>query len=207
MNRRYRLTNDDLFEALSEWDNHLKSTALVVACGGTALTLNGYKESTKDVDFLVPEPKHFKSITKVLELLGYQYREGTDYLHPELPWIFQLYQGQTIFQTALLDPIQEKDKHKVIRKYKHLILGSLNSPDLIISKMFRGTDVDVQDCIALLKAEPIDLYYLAQRYRETADYYYNPTSCKKNLHYLIDAMYEAGIDPKPLKEMSKQWIP
>ncbi len=207
MNRQYRLTNDDLFKVLSEWDDHLRSKALVVACGGTALTLNGYKESTKDVDFLVPEPKHFQSITKVLNLLGYQYRGGTDYLHPEGLWIFQLYPGQTIFQTQLLDPVQEKDKHRIIRKYKHLILGSLNSADLIISKMFRGTGVDVQDCIELLKAEQVDLHYLAQRYKETADYYFDSASCKKNLHYLIDAMAEANINPEQLEEMSKKWTP
>ena len=79
--------------------------------------------------------------------------------------------------------------------------------DLIISKMFRGTDLDVQDCISLLHSESIDLRRLAQRYKETADYYYNPATCKKNLQYLIKGMSLEGMNVLPLKEMSKQWKP
>lgn len=59
MNDRYRLSADDLLAILKDWDAGLKQKCLVVACGGTALTLQGYKESTNDVDLLVPIPKDY----------------------------------------------------------------------------------------------------------------------------------------------------
>ena len=205
MNVQYRLSADDLLNALQEWDLALNRKVLLVACGGTALTLNGYKESTKDVDFLVPDPKHLEIVNKVLPAIGYIKRSGIDWMHPNQPWIFQLWRGQRIFQTDLLDPIQEEGKHRVIKEYKHLVLGCLNSDDLIISKMFRGDGVDVQDSIALLKAEKMDLSSLAQRYKETAGYYIDPAQCRRNLGYLIHAMEKQRMKTAPLKEVFDKW--
>src|SRR5271170_6283618 len=185
MHAQYRLTNEDLQEALTTWDKLLKRRVLVVACGGTALTLYGYKESTKDVDFLVPVPEHYDNILRVVKALGYTEATGNSYKHPDQPWLFELFRGQTIFQTELLEPVQEEGKHRVIKEYEWLVLSCLNPEDLIISKMFRGTMVDVQDSIVMIKSEQIDLVALADRYRETAGYYYNPGTCKKNLEYLI----------------------
>ncbi len=81
----------------------------------------------------------------------------------------------------------------------------LNPDDLVISKMFRGTLVDVQDSIVMIKAENMDLEQLAERYKETAGYYYHPQICKKNLGYLITDLKEQNIDATPLQEMYEQW--
>jgi hypothetical protein len=177
----------------------------VVACGGTALTLLGYKESTRDVDLLVPIPNDYEALIRLLESLGYKPATGNGWKHPNVPWIFDLFRGQTIFQTELLDPIHEKENHRTIFEFNKLTLACLNPADLIISKMFRGTDVDVQDSVLMLKSEPLDLHYLAERYKETADYYYNPAICKTNLGYLIDGLDREGIDSKSLKEVKEQW--
>ena len=207
MNQNYRLNKDNLLDALADWDRGLAISVLVVACGGTALTLQGYKESTKDVDFLVPFPAQFKLLLKFLENSGYKRVTGYGYKHPEQPWIFDLFSGQTIFQTELLDPVHEPGNHKVVKIYDKLTLGCLNSEDLIISKMFRGTQVDVQDSVLLIKKENLDLESLAERYQETASYYYNSQDCKKNLKYLIDELREEGIDSGALKSMSDKWTP
>lgn len=205
MNDGYRLSKNDLLEVLKDWDSCLSGKILLVACGGTALTLLNYKESTRDVDFLIPNPKHYDSILSIIDSLGYKNETGNGYRHPNKPWIFDLFRGQTVFVTELLDPVQEKGNHRVIKEYTRLTLGCLNPEDLIISKMFRGTGVDVDDSIILLKAEKIDLAYLAQRYKDTGDYYYNPPSCKKNLSYLISEMENQKMDTTPLKEMWQQW--
>ncbi len=179
----------------------------MVACGGTALTLNGYKESTKDVDLLVPVPEHYAMLLKLLGSLGYKSVTDAGFRHPNGTWIFELYKGQTIFQTELLDPIHEPSNHRVIHKYDKLTLGCLNPADLIISKMFRGTQIDAQDSVMMMKSEEVNLPYLAKRYRDTADYYYNPALCKHNLNYLIEEMELEGLNATALKEMNEQWNP
>ena len=207
MTARYRLTNDDLYEVLADWNKRLKSRIFIAACGGTALTLYGHKESTKDVDFLVPDLAHYRVLIKAITDLGYKRVTGNGFKHPNEPWIFDLFRGQTIFQTELLDPVQDQGKHRVIKEYERIILTCLNPDDLIISKMFRGTLVDVQDSIVMIKAGNIDLTELAERYKETAGYYYSPETCKKNLGYLIKDLEEQQIDATPLREMSEQWTP
>lgn len=201
----YRLTKEDLYSELKIWGNELKSKVLAVGCGGTALTLLGYKVSTKDVDFLIPITSEAKSLLRFMQSRGYKEATGSGYKHPEKPWIFDIFVGQRLFQTDLLDPIQEKGKHRVIDKFGKLTLATLNPDDLIISKMFRGDAVDVEDCITLLKSEDLDLQQLAERYKETASYYTHPTDPKKHLKYLIDEMKLEKLDSTDLEEMYKKW--
>lgn len=86
-------------------------------------------------------------------------------------------------------------------------MACLNPDDLIISKMFRGTLVDVQDSIAMIKSARLDLKALAARYKDTAEYYFNPSECKKNLDYLIDELERQELDASDLREIGDSWIP
>ncbi len=126
---------------------------------------------------------------------------------PKPRFIFDLYRGQTVFDTGLLDPIHEIGNHRVIHRFKKITLGSLNAEDLIISKMFRGEPVDVDDSVIMIRAENIDLRFLAERYKETASYQTNPPLCKTKLSYLIQEMLEQKFDATPLQEMFEQWTP
>lgn len=105
----YRLSINELYAVLSEWDEQLQSKVFVAACGGTALTLYGHKESTRDVDFLIPDPAQYDHLVKTLKRMGYISSGGHRYQHHREPWIFDLFRGQTIFQTELLDPIQKRE--------------------------------------------------------------------------------------------------
>ena len=52
--------------------------------------------------------------------------------------------------------------------------------------MFRGTDVDVQDCARLIRARNnFDWSKFKERYEETALYELNPYKMMKNLEYLL----------------------
>ncbi len=88
-----------------------------------------------------------------------------------------------------------------------LVLACLNPDDLIISKMFRGTLVDVQDSIVMIKSARLDLKALAVRYKSTAEYCFNPSECKKNLDYLTDELERQELDASDLREISDSWIP
>ena len=207
MSDYFRLNIDNLTEALEEWDAALRTHILVVACGGTALTLYGHKESTKDVDFLVPLPKDYSALINTLKKLGYRQATGYGYKHPNRPWLFDLFKGQTVFQTELLDPIHQPGNHRLVRNFKRLHVGCLNPSDLIITKMFRGTSLDVEDSVVMIKSEQLDMGAFATRYKETAEYYYNPDECKRNLQYLITEMDRQKLSTEKLREMSDRWNP
>ncbi|HEY9773884.1 MAG TPA: DUF6036 family nucleotidyltransferase [Planktothrix sp.] len=204
---KYRLSVSDLLRELEDWDKHLKRKVLVVACGGTALTLKGYKESTKDVDFMVPIENQYAHLTKTLNSLRYEFLGNADWKHPNGRYIFQLWGGQTLFYTSLLEPVSESHMHSVHVSMKRLTLAMLNSHDLIISKMFRGDLVDEEDSALLIKSESIDLVALVERYIETAAFQINPEKCKLNLKYLLTRLDDTGIETSALWSRYKEWIP
>jgi hypothetical protein len=203
-NKGYHFTAEQLLEELQKWDRALRTDVIVVACGGTALTIQGYKEATIDVDFLVPIPSQHKVLSNLLYRLNYRDVNG-GICPPGQNWIFQLWPGQTVFVTELLDPVHEVGNHRLIRQFKHLRLGALNPDDLIISKMFRGTTVDAEDSVLLIRSENIDLSALAKRYKETAGYYYNSDNCRKGLWTLIGQMEKENLNPGPLRELYDKW--
>jgi hypothetical protein len=53
----YRIDLNGLWAILEGWDKYLPQKVHLIGCGGTALTLQNIKQSTKDVDFIVPREK------------------------------------------------------------------------------------------------------------------------------------------------------
>ena len=74
---KHRLDKTTLLDTLSIWNRYLKRKVRIIACGGTALTLLDIKESTKDVDFLIPETKEYTYLVKTIIELGYERITGT----------------------------------------------------------------------------------------------------------------------------------
>ncbi len=60
----------------------------------------------------------------------------------------------------------------MVKEFSHIYLGVLNPYDIIISKLFRSTAIDIDDCVALLKSKrnEIDMAKLEKRFKETASY-------------------------------------
>lgn len=183
----YKVNADGLMETLGVWDEVIPGRGKVrlIACGGTALTLLGYKESTKDVDFLVPDAKEHKRLLEFLKRAGYSEVTSYGWKRPGEDIVFDLYPGQQVYSTMLLTSPLNRGRHKKIRAWKKIYLGVLNPIDLIISKMFRGTDVDVKDCLTLFRNEKVDLKKLESRYRETAKYDVSEKRVLRNLELLL----------------------
>lgn len=168
----YRTDSRTLLETLKTWDGLLPGRGKIrlIACGGTALTLMGYKESTKDVDFLVPEKKEYQRLIAFLQDAGYRrittygWKRENDFL------IFDLYPGNRVYTTELLDSPLKQGGHLKIREWDKIYLGVLNAVDLIVSKMFRGDEIDIQDSLLLLSKKSIAFKKLEKRYHETAKY-------------------------------------
>lgn len=186
----YRVLADELTETLGAWDELIpgREKIRLIACGGTALTLLGYKESTKDVDFLLPNESEYQRLVKFLKEAGYDPVTPYGWKRSGENVIFDLYPGKKVYSTELLTSPLEEGGNRKVREWKKIYLGVLNPTDLIISKMFRGTEADIEDSLELLKREKVDLKKLERRYRETAQYETGESRVLKNFDLLLSRL-------------------
>lgn len=168
----YRLNKNTLLDELGQWNRFIKRKVHLIACGGTALTLLGTKPSTKDVDFMVPVESEHKYLINILKDLAYEQTTSSGWQKKGDVFIYDLFPGKRIHTTELLESPLEQGRHILLKEFSHLYVGILNEYDLIASKLFRGTDVDFEDCMMLVRArkEKIDINRLEQHVRELAAY-------------------------------------
>jgi hypothetical protein len=184
----YRLTSDKLLETLETWDSLMNSRVRLIACGGTALTLLNIKESTKDVDFVVPVAAEYKRLMRFLSDMGYREKAG-GLEHSDDPYfLYQFWTGNRVFTTDLVNSPLETGKHIPIKEWPHIYLGALNLVDLIITKMFRGTGVDVDDCLAVFETGRVDADELLEKYAEASSFDLNPDKMMQNFIVFVDRL-------------------
>ena len=185
---RYRLTSSYLLQTIENWDSLMNFRVHLIACGGTALTLLNIKESTKDIDFVVPVHTEYKRLLGFLEAIGYR-EKGGGLAHPDDPYfLYQFWPGKRVFTTDLLVSPLEEGKHIMIRKYRRIYLGALTLVDLIITKMFRGTSTDLDDCVAVFSTRNVDEEELLERYSEAALYDLNSEKMMQNFIIFVEEL-------------------
>lgn len=186
---KYRIDRDTLLNTLSIWDSHLHKKVHLIACGGTALTLLNVKGSTKDVDFLIPDEREYKYLLTILKDLGYERITGAGW-KAKKGFIFDLYPGKKIFTTDLVESPLKEGNNTLLTEFAHIYLGVLNHYDLITSKLFRSTGVDIEDCLALFKAKgkEIDMKKLSARFYETSSYDVSDDRNKKDFALFLDLL-------------------
>ena len=190
---KYRLSANDLLDTLDNWNSLMNFRVHLIACGGTALTLLKIKESTRDIDFTVPMHKEYDRLMKFLGDLGYE-EKGGGLAHDDDPnFIYQFWCGNKVFTTDLLDSPLDPGKHILIKRWSHIYLAALNLTDLIITKMFRGTSVDRDDCIAAFATGKVKAEKLLERYSKTARYDLNPKKMMRNFVYLAEGLREQEL--------------
>ncbi|MGB3057664.1 MAG: hypothetical protein WBC16_05865, partial [Candidatus Omnitrophota bacterium] len=121
----YRLTKDDLLNTLIAWNKFLKKKVHLIACGGTALTLAGVKDSTKDIDFMVPDEKEYEYLISLLQEVGYHAVTGWGWQKEGEQYIFDLFRGKSIHTTELLESPLKKGNNTKILELSHLYVGVL----------------------------------------------------------------------------------
>jgi hypothetical protein len=186
----YRIDKTGLLERLSIWNGFLKRKVHLIACGGTALTLLDVKSSTKDIDLIVPIVEEYNYLVKTLKNLGYKSASGAGWARDD-GFIFDLFPGKRVHTTELLESPLDIGNNIPIKEFTHIYLGVLNYYDIIVSKLFRGTSIDMEDCLMLMRAnrKEIDMGKLTERFNETASYDISESKLQKNLgHFqkLID---------------------
>lgn len=165
----YRVDREALLAELDGWNSFLKRKVYLIACGGTALTLLGIKPSTKDIDFMVPNVDEHSYLIKTLIDLGYHSVTGSG-LSRDGRFIFDLFRGNKVHTTELIDTPLRDGGNIFYEEFTYIYVGILNFYDLIISKLFRGKQIDFDDCIMLVRVKPdeIDMDILKERFLETA---------------------------------------
>lgn len=190
---RYGLSDQDLLDTLDNWNSLMNFRVRLIACGGTALTLLKIKDSTKDIDFTVPVAREYERLMKFLRDLGYE-EKGGGLAHDDDPnFIYQFWSGDKVFTTNLLDSPLQPGKHILIKRWSHIYLGVLNLTDLIITKMFRGTPVDRDDCVAVFATGQVKAEELLERYSVAARYDLNPEKVMRNFVYLAEGLREQEL--------------
>lgn len=182
----YRIDKQGLLDRISAWDGFLNKKVHLIACGGTAMTLLGVKASTKDIDLLVPNKDEHKYLINILKQLGYKSVSGWGWSRDD-GFIFDLFRGNLVHTNELLESPLKKENNISFKEFSHIYLGILNYYDIIISKLFRGTDIDNKDCLALLKSKrnEIDMVKLEKRFRETASYDVSEGTIIKNWEHFL----------------------
>jgi hypothetical protein len=190
----YRIDKQSLLDKISAWDGFLKRKTHLIACGGTALTLLGVKDSTKDIDFIIPVISEWKYLINILKQLGYKSVSGWGWSRGD-GFIFDLFKGKVVHTTELLESPLDKNNHTLLKEFSNVYLGVINYYDLIISKLFRATGIDLDDCLSLVKSKrkEIDLKRLKERFRATASYDISEDKVNNNLEHFFGILRKNGI--------------
>jgi hypothetical protein len=83
---------------MGTWNDFLKRKVHLIACGGTAMTLLGLKDSTKDIDLMVPNVNEHDYLVKTLKQLGYKSASGWRWSRGD-GFVFDLFRGKTVHTT------------------------------------------------------------------------------------------------------------
>lgn len=191
----YRLDKNRLLDILREWNRFLKRKVHLIACGGTAMTLIGVKPSTKDADLIAPKVREHNYLTIQLKALGYKQVTGTGWKRNGEDIQFDIFCGNRIHTTELLDSPLEEGRHSILMEFSYLYIGILNSYDLISSKLMRGTRVDFEDCLSLTEAHraEINIERLIRHFHEMVRYDVAEDRLRPNIDHFIALLQEKGL--------------
>ncbi|MEK7849343.1 MAG: hypothetical protein AAB213_00770 [Candidatus Omnitrophota bacterium] len=122
----------------------------------------------------MPQEAEYEYLIKVIKDLGYKPATASGWAK-DGGFIFDLFKGKKIHTTDLLESPLQEGNHLLAKEFKSIYLGVLNFYDLIISKFFRGSGVDVEDCL------------------ETASYDVSEEKVNKNFTHFVQILKKQGL--------------
>jgi hypothetical protein len=184
--KTYRINNEQLQEVITSRQVGITRKIRLVACGGTAMVLMSAKDTTKDIDFMVPDIQEHDYLIRPLQKLGYK-KIGRYKWQRHGGVEVDIFCGNKIHTTELLDSPLEENKHTEVAQFARISLSTLNVYDLITSKLFRGSSVDFDDRVALYRViqQDLDLVQLEKRFIETSSYDISDEKNKTNLYHFL----------------------
>ena len=183
-----------LTDVLLEFDRYLSRRMTMVAVGGTALTLLGKKESTKDIDLCFPTEKDSRAFSELAKRLGYQEKSGRLIGHN---LVIDVYSLGYIFCVQLPEDYLEKAVQ--IKDMNHIRLLSLMPMDLIITKTARLNERDMEDIKTIMESFDLDIEELINRYMKVME----NSVVRDAKHNLLRLAGEFKFRSKILKKIEK----
>ncbi|MDP2912758.1 MAG: hypothetical protein Q8N91_01985, partial [Candidatus Omnitrophota bacterium] len=143
---------------------------------------------------IVPSPEEHKYLINILKELGYTEASGAGWARRD-GFIFDLFIGKRVHTTELLESPLDPGNNIRVREFSHIYLGILNHYDILISKLFRASSVDIDDCMTLIKAKraEIDIKKFIGRFKETASYDVSEGAVNKNLDHFLKLLKKEGF--------------
>lgn len=146
------IANKNLLEWLKKIDNKLNRKIIIIAVGGTALTLMNLKESTKDIDLCV-EKSDYELLRKAI---------------PKDKFRADIFQDGYIFCLQLPEDYIKLSKDYEKKIFKNILLKLLNPLDIIITKAARYNARDEEDIALIINKISINKDKLIKRFKEAS---------------------------------------
>ncbi len=169
-----RVAKNELLGFLEAFDGELDRDILLIAVGGTALTLLGIKASTKDVDFNIPSKEDYKEFVRVKDKI----KPGVQIDCWSLNMVFTEILPEDYVKLASL---YKSDFDKISVK----VLAPI---DIACSKISRFDDADmedIKDCIEHYKIKKRQFKKRAEQYLQVG----NEKIFAQNLDYVLKNMF------------------
>jgi len=127
--------------------------------------------------------------------LGYYPVTGWGWQRDGEQYVFDLFRGKQIHTTELIESPLEGGNNIKLLELTYIYVGILNYYDLLISKLFRGDTVDIDDCLMLVKQkkEEIDIDIFRKRFLEAARYDISEKRDKETLEYFISVLKKENL--------------
>ena len=168
------LDNTKLLDFLVEVDKELSRRIVVVAVGGTAMTLMKVKPSTIDVDFTIPG-EFYDEFTKAKKIVNPGFK-------------VDLFHDGAVFITMLPEDYLKKSK-PIRTRLKNIQLRALDPVDIVITKIVRLDERDKQDIESCIKKFKIKKGQITKRAREIS-YVSNVKVFKGNLEIMLKKFFQ-----------------
>jgi hypothetical protein len=169
-----RSSKSKLLSILEPFDEQLQHKILLIAVGGTAMTLLGVKASTKDVDFNIPNKTDYNELHRLYKRIA----PGVEIDH---------YGSNMVFSEVLPnDYIDKASDYKT--SFKNIKLKVLHPLDIVCSKISRSSDADIEDiatCIKRYKLKKSDLTKRATLYERAG----NDKVFSANLGIILETLF------------------
>ncbi len=165
MRNLHNTTKQELLYFLKSIDSKLSRKIIIIAIGGTALTLLNLKPSTRDIDFDLPYAKDKNALTSLFGQLDFEQESFSWFTSTGLR--IDVFSQGYIFCTQL--PPDYIEKAKVAVKLDNILLKTLSLEDIIITKLGRGDERDFEDIKQIYLHADIKNEELAARFFRVAE--------------------------------------
>jgi len=160
-------TKNRLIHFLEDLDTKLDRNIEIITLGGSALSLLGLKHSTGDIDFFV-KGIVYEDMENLLEKLKDKYKKKEiDYW--EDGKIVLNKEGRIV--TQLMPEDYSKIAETLDLKLKHIQVKILNPVDIVLTKIGRCSEEDIDDILKIVKKFKIDKQDLIKRFKKYAENY------------------------------------